>query len=98
MSTKESAAPTSNGSAARRLAEAAHAVVDETAEKAEAVEKKVRTQAAEANEKLEASQEAAIRTVESSIERLEGFVKSRPVVATGAAFAAGILATALLRR
>ena len=85
-------------STSQRVAEAAHEAVEEAAAKAEKVERQLRDHAAQAGEKLEASQEVAMEQMERSIERIESFVKSRPIAAAGIAFAAGVMATALLRR
>jgi ElaB/YqjD/DUF883 family membrane-anchored ribosome-binding protein len=51
-----------------------------------------------AGAKLEESQEAATAQVDKSLAKLETFVKGRPIAAAGIAFAAGVLATAWLRR
>ena len=87
-----------DGDLTHRAASAAHHVIDEAAEKAEPVERRVREQAAKAGEKIEARQEAAIEQLERSVERLESFIKHRPVAATGIAFAVGALAAIVLRR
>lgn len=85
-------------STARRVAKAAHDVIDEGAERAEKLERQLRSKAGEAGERVEASQAAAVATIEDSMQRLEAFVKERPIAATGIAFAAGVLATVILRR
>lgn len=81
-----------------KVADAAHNVIDDTAAKAEAVENQIRNRAARAGEKVEATQEAASRKLESSVERAEAFAREQPIAAAGIAFAAGVLAAALLRR
>ena len=103
MSTQAKSAATSaikNGSAttSRRAAEAAHAVIEDTANKAEVVETQLRERAAKAGEKVEASQEAAAEQFKRTVSKAESFAKERPVAAAGIAFAAGVLASALLRR
>lgn len=82
----------------QRIASSAHETIDDAAVKAEQLEGHLRAGAAKAGTKLEASQEAATAQVEKSLAKLESFVKSRPIAAAGIAFAAGVLATALLRR
>ena len=47
---------------------------------------------------MTSSQQVAGEQLERSLAQLESFVKERPLAATGIAFAAGVLATALLRR
>jgi len=84
--------------AAKRIASAAHEAIDSAADSAERVERKVRQGVADAGETFDKSQEAASRQVKQSIDSLESFLRRRPVAAAGVAFAAGALATALLRR
>ena len=81
-----------------RAADAAHGVIDDTAARAEVMEQRIRRQAKNASEKVEASQEAAARQLETTVEKAQAFAKEQPVAAAGIAFAAGVLATALLRR
>lgn len=81
-----------------RVAEAAHSAVDSAAAKATEFEKKVREKVSTANEKLSDSQHTASEQVAKSIKELEDFARNRPIAATGIAFAAGVLAAALLRR
>ncbi|MCH5372458.1 MAG: DUF883 domain-containing protein [Planctomycetes bacterium] len=85
-------------SVTRRLAEAAHSAIDETAEKTASVEAKLRDNAARAGDKIEATQAAAGKQARRSLDQVETFVKENPVAAAGIAFAAGILTSALLRR
>jgi ElaB/YqjD/DUF883 family membrane-anchored ribosome-binding protein len=85
-------------SIAQRVAISAHETIDSAASKADEIEQQLRVGAAKAGTKLEASQDAATAQVEKSLEKLESFVKGRPIAAAGIAFAAGVLATALLRR
>jgi ElaB/YqjD/DUF883 family membrane-anchored ribosome-binding protein len=81
-----------------RVASSAHDTIDSAAAKVEDLEVHLRAGAVKAGTKLDASQEAATAQVEKSLAKLESFVKGRPVAAAGIAFAAGVLATALLRR
>lgn len=82
----------------RRFASAAHDAIDSAANSAEKVERKVRKGVADANETFEKSHEAASDQIRQSVDSLESFVQKRPVAAAGIAFAAGALATVLLRR
>jgi ElaB/YqjD/DUF883 family membrane-anchored ribosome-binding protein len=82
----------------RKVAKAAHDAIDSTASKAENIEHELRERAAHAGEKMGASQEAVARQFESTVSEVETFVRKRPVAAAGIAFAAGVLATAILRR
>ena len=82
----------------QRIASSAHETIDSAAVKADELELHLRAGVVKAGTKLEASQEAATAQVEKSLAKLESFVKSRPIAAAGIAFAAGVLATALLRR
>jgi ElaB/YqjD/DUF883 family membrane-anchored ribosome-binding protein len=86
------------GSITRRVASSAHDTIDSAAVAADEIETQLRAGAVNAGAKLEHSQEAATAQVEKSLAKLESFVKGRPIAAAGIAFAAGVLATALLRR
>ena len=88
----------SDESTTRRVAESAHGLIDETAARAEDVERQIREKAAVAGDKLDATRESANEQVEQSLARVEKFVKDKPMTAAGIAFAAGIVATSLLRR
>jgi ElaB/YqjD/DUF883 family membrane-anchored ribosome-binding protein len=85
-------------SISQRIASSAHETIDSAAEKADELELHLRAGAVKAGTKLESSQEAATAQIEKSLAKLESFVKGRPIAAAGIAFAAGVLATALLRR
>jgi preprotein translocase subunit SecD len=76
----------------QRIASSAHETIDSAAVKADELELHLRAGAVKAGTKLESSQEAATAQVEKSLAKLESFVKARPIAA------AGVLATALLRR
>lgn len=81
-----------------RVASSAHDSIDSAAVKAEELELHLRSGAVKAGKKLEESQDATSAQVDKSLAKLESFVKGRPIAAAGIAFAAGVLATALLRR
>ena len=85
-------------SVTERVASSAHDTIDSAAAKAEELEGQLRSGASKAGTKLDASAEAATEQVEKSLAGLESFVKNRPIAAAGIAFAAGVLATSLLRR
>ncbi len=85
-------------SVSQRAASAAHDTIDSASGKAEEIETHLRAGAAKAGIKLEESQEATMEQVEKSLAKVGSFVKGRPVAAAGIAFAAGVLATVLLRR
>lgn len=89
---------TTGDSTTRKVAKAAHDAIETTANKAEGLEHELRQRAAHAGDKVGASQEAVARQFESTVSEVETFVRQRPVAAAGIAFAAGVLATALLRR
>ena len=85
-------------SVTQRVANSAHDTIDSAAVKAEELEANLRAGAAKAGKKLEDSQEATTEQIDKSLIKFESFVKGRPFAAAGIAFAAGVLATALLRR
>lgn len=87
-----------NTSATKKAASMAHDAIDHAAEKAEPVEQKIREQAHRAQEKIGTTQAEASEQIHQQVEKVEAFIKQRPVAATGIAFAAGILAAIILRR
>ena len=90
--------PVGDSSTARRVADAAHEAVDSAAARAEELEHTLRDKAGQAGDKLEASQKRAAEQIDRQVAELERFVQRRPMAAAGIAFAAGVLATALVRR
>lgn len=97
-SLKNDASRRDSASTSRRVADAIHTAVDDTATKAEELEKQLRERASTVSEKVGASQEAATAQVKESLSTVETFARERPIVAAGIAFAAGVLATTLVRR
>ncbi len=87
-----------NTSTTKKAATMAHDAIDHAAEKAEPLEQKIREQAHHAQEKIGSSQAEASEQIHQQVEKVEAFIKQRPVAATGIAFAAGILAAIILRR
>ena len=85
-------------STASRVADSAHKLIDNTAAKAEEVERQLRRKAAKAGEKYEDTKETANEQVEQSLAKVESFVREKPMTAAGIAFAAGIIASSILRR
>ena len=77
---------------------AAHEAVDQAAEHAEVVEKRVRSEAARMAERAEAGKVEARKQFDETFEKLDGFVHARPIAAVGIAFTAGLLVAMLLRR
>ena len=80
---KSDGAPVTN-----RLASAAHDAIDEAAGKAGPLETQFRTKAVV----------GATDQVEHSLEKLQTFVREKPIAAAGIAFAAGVVATVWMRR
>lgn len=90
---KRDAAPTS-----KRAAAIAHDAIDSASGKAEQVEEKVRAEAAKLAEKSSEGAAEAKKQFDATVNRVEGFVKERPLAAAGIAFAAGALGALLLKR
>lgn len=90
--------PEKDATTARKVGESAHNLIDEATAKAEDLERQLRDKAAAAGEKYEAKKEATNQQVEQSLARVEEFVRERPMTAAGIAFAAGIVASSILRR
>jgi ElaB/YqjD/DUF883 family membrane-anchored ribosome-binding protein len=82
----------------RWVASAAHEAIDGIAEKAQPVEQHMRDQASKTSEQLEATRAVYTQQIQQSMHKFESFVKEQPIAASGIAFAAGILAAAILRR
>ena len=71
-----------------KLASAAHGVIEEAAGKAGSLETQFRTKAmGEAGDQIE-----------QSLEKVQTFVRERPVAAAGIAFLAGVIATVWMRK
>lgn len=85
-------------STTRQAADSAHDFIDAAAAKAEKAEKEVRARAHAVGDKAEATQEMASKKVESVLSQTQVFVREQPLAAAGLAFAAGVVASALLRR
>lgn len=87
-----------SSSTTQKAASMAHDAIDSAAEKAEPIEQKVREQASRAQERFSETSSEASEQIHQQVERVETFIKQRPVAATGIAFAAGMLAAIILRR
>lgn len=85
-------------STTRQVANSAHDMIDAAATKAEKAEMEMRQRAEAVSNKAEATQEQAVHNFEKVLSSTEGFVKEKPIAAAGLAFAAGVVATAILRR
>ncbi len=90
--------PESDSSTARRVGKTAHSLIDDATEKAEDLELQLRSKANAAGEKLEDTKESTSRQVEQTVANVEQFVRERPMTSAGIAFAAGIIASSILRR
>jgi len=91
----------SNGGAAPttdHFRSTAHEVVDNAADRAEEVERKVRVEAARVAENAEQSKAEAKQQLDDTLQKIDSFVRERPVAAAGIAFGAGVFATLLLKR
>lgn len=98
MNKEANAKDTPTSSTTRQVADSAHDLIDAAATKAEKAELEMRQRAEAVSNKAEATQEQAVQSFEKVLSSTEGFVKEKPVAAAGLAFAAGVVATALLRR
>ena len=95
--TRPATEQTSDSPATDKVRERAHQGIDSAAEHAANVERRIRAQAADAQETLLEKKAAAVEQADHSLERVESFIRARPMTAAGIAFAAGILASRLLR-
>lgn len=91
--TSTESAPTS-----QRISSIVHEAIDSASDRAEKVEKKLRTEADHLAEKSSAAAADAKRQLEDSVNGLDKFVRERPFTAAGIAFAAGVLGTLLVKK
>lgn len=87
----------SDAPATEKARERAHQGIDSAAERAANVERRIREEAADARETMREKKAAATEQVDQSLAQVESFIRERPMTAAGIAFAAGILASRLLR-
>ncbi|MEM6640715.1 MAG: DUF883 domain-containing protein [Pseudomonadota bacterium] len=76
----------------------AHSAIDNAATKARQIENDVRRGADRAGTKVTESRESVDKAVKDGVDQVTAFAKERPGTTVGLAFAAGVLASALLRR
>lgn len=79
----------------RRLAEQA---LEAASEKAGTFERKVRVESTHLGEEVEQRRREASEKMDATLSEVESYIRKRPVAAAGMAFAAGVLATLILRR
>ena len=98
MTAKSGNEKVTSNSTTRQAANSAHELIDAAATKAEKAEMEVRARAEAVGEKAGATQELASKKAEKVLSQTEVFVREQPIAAAGLAFAAGVVASALLRR
>lgn len=76
----------------------AHEAVDSASAKAEGIERKFRSEARRAGEKVGKSEDRARHQVDETLASMEEFIRERPMAGAGMAFVAGMLAAMILRR
>lgn len=76
----------------------AHEAIDSAAERAEDVERKVRSEARRVSERVERGETRARHQIDETLTSMEEFIRERPMAAAGMAFAAGMVAAIILRR
>lgn len=81
-----------------RAANRAHEAVDEAAERVSGIEQQARAGMRTATEKAEEVRAEAEREAKRAMSAVERFIQERPVTSAAMAFAAGVVAMALLRR
>ena len=78
--------------------EFAHEAVDSASEKAEGIERKLRSEARRAGEKIDRGEDRARHQLDETLASMEDFIRERPMAGAGMAFVAGMLAAMILRR
>lgn len=81
-----------------QAAERVHDIVDGVADKAAALETKTRAGIDAATEKTQEARTEIEREARQAVNSVGKFMKRQPVATAALAFAAGVIATALLRR
>ena len=87
-----------NAPTTEQAVRAAHDALDTAAEKLGPVEDRVRKESAKSKETLKVKSQEAKDEFEVALTKVEDFARERPLAAAGIAFAAGIIASAILRR
>lgn len=98
MSNNQATVTTESAPTARRVASIAHETIDKASGKAEEIERTLRVKAEKLSRKSGKSATDAKNQLEESLNRIEGFVKEKPLAAAGIAFAAGILGALILKK
>ncbi len=81
-----------------QAAERVHDIVDGVADRAADIEKKARAGIDVAADKAQEARTEIEREAKQAVGTIENFVRKQPVTTAALAFAAGVIATALLRR
>lgn len=81
-----------------RLTEHAHESVDRIASKAARGEERIRHEAADAEARVRDAGQKARERSDEALRTIDVFVRDRPLLSLGLAFAAGSLVSALMRR
>ncbi len=76
----------------------AHDAVNTASTKAEGIERKLRSEARRAGEKVEKGENQARHQMDDTLASMEEFIRERPMAGAGMAFVAGMLAAMILRR
>lgn len=90
--------PKPEPSMTEKAAQAVHRAVDQVAEKAAGAEEKLRRQAAEKSDQASATSEEIKAKAQETLASAESYARQNPLAAAGIAFAAGVLASVILRR
>ena len=96
--TQSNSAHTPTAPTTESASKAAHAALDQVAQKAATAEDYVRKHASESAETLHEKREALEASLKSSVSRSRRFAQENPLLCAGLAFAAGMAVTALIRR
>lgn len=81
-----------------QVRQAAHDAVDTAASKAEELELRARAKSAEVQQKASAGKADAQEQFDEAFDKLEAYIRKKPLTSAGMAFGIGVLATMILRR
>lgn len=76
----------------------AEEVLDSAAEKAGSFERKLRDETERLGEEVDERRREVSDRLDETLAEVESYIRKRPVAAAGMAFAAGVLATMIIRR
>lgn len=98
VGTKPQSVSDTKAPAIEKAAAKAHEAIDAASAKAENMEVKLRDKAADTQQKLGEKKAEASAQIENTLASMEAYIREKPLAAAGMAFAAGIIASRILKK